>query len=64
MWGTFLASLGYFLSNSATFVIGKVKSFDHLLLGIAMLVVIGVVAMRMYARHEIRKRLPPTREEL
>lgn len=64
IWGTFLASLGYFLSNSATILIGKVKSFEHLLLGIAIIVIIGVVGMRMFARYEIRKRLPPPPEEL
>ncbi len=64
VWGCFLASLGYFLSNQATLVIGRVKSFEHLLLGIAILVIIGVVGMRMFARYEIRKRLPPPPEEL
>ncbi|MGB8169682.1 MAG: hypothetical protein WCF18_19430 [Chthoniobacteraceae bacterium] len=64
VWGSFLASLGYFLSDRAQFVIGKVKSFEHLLLGIAIVVIIGVVGMRMFARYEIRKRLPPPREEL
>ena len=64
IWGSFLASLGYFLTDCALVLIGKVKSFEHLLLGSAMIVVIIVVAMRMFARHEIRKRLPPPREEL
>lgn len=64
IWGSFLASLGYFLSDRAHYVIGKVKSFEHLLLGAVIIVVIGVVGMRMFARYEIRKRLPPSREEL
>jgi membrane protein DedA with SNARE-associated domain len=64
IWGTFLASLGYCLSNAATLLIGKVKSFEHLLLGIAVLVVLGVFGMRAFARYEIRKRLPPPPEEL
>lgn len=63
VWGSFLASLGFFLSNRATYVIGKVKSFEHLLLGLAIIVILGVVGMRMFARYEIRKRLPPPREE-
>jgi membrane protein DedA with SNARE-associated domain len=59
IWGTFLATLGYFLSDRASLVIGKVKSFERLLLGIAVLVIIVVVGLRMFTRYEIRKRLPP-----
>lgn len=64
VWGSFLAALGFFLSDRATFVIGKVKSFEHLLLGFAIVVLIVVVGLRMFARYEIRKRLPPPPEEL
>lgn len=59
IWGSFLATLGYFLSDRATVVIGKVKSFERLLLGIGVVVVIVVVGLRMFTRYEIRKRLPP-----
>jgi len=64
IWGSFMASLGYFLADRAIYVIGKVKSFEHLLLGSAVIVIIAVVGMRMFARHEIRKRLQPPREEI
>jgi len=59
IWGTFLAGLGYFLSDRAALVIGRVKSVEHWLLGAAVIVVVIVISMRLLARHEIRKRLPP-----
>ena len=33
LWGTFLAALGYFLSDRTAALIGTVKSFEHWLLG-------------------------------
>jgi membrane protein DedA with SNARE-associated domain len=64
IWGTFLTSLGYFITDRVIAIIGRVKSFEHLLVGAAMVVAIAIVAMKMFARHEIRKRLPTAREEL
>lgn len=64
VWGSFLTSLGYFLTSLALIIIGKVKSFEHLLVGAAMIVAIVIVGLRMFARHELRKRLAPPRVEL
>jgi membrane protein DedA with SNARE-associated domain len=64
LWGSFLAGLGYFLSDRATLVIGKVKSFERWLLGAAIIGLIVVVGLRIFARYEIRKRLPPPPDSL
>jgi membrane protein DedA with SNARE-associated domain len=64
IWGSFLASLGYFLTDRALAIMGKVKSFEHLLIGSAVIVIIAIVALRMFTRHELRKRLPAPREEV
>jgi membrane protein DedA with SNARE-associated domain len=60
IWGGFLAALGYFLSDRAMLILGKVKSFEHLLLGAAIIVLVCVLGLRAFARYEIRKRLPPS----
>ncbi len=59
LWGSFLAALGYFLSDRAAMVIGRVKSMEHWLLGAAIIVVLIVLGMRLFTRYEIRKRLSP-----
>ena len=63
IWGSFLATLGYFLSDRTALVIGQVKSIEHWMFGAVVVVVIVVLGMRFFARHEIRKRLPAPPEE-
>ena len=59
LWGAILASLGFFLSERASAVIGKVKSLERYLLLALIIGVIGVLAARYLTRHEIKKHLPP-----
>ena len=57
LWGSVLAGLGFFLSNIAAIVIGRVKSFEHWMLGAFLLAGAGFLAARLITRHEIKKRL-------
>ncbi|HEV7869545.1 MAG TPA: DedA family protein [Chthoniobacteraceae bacterium] len=59
VWGTILAGVGYGLSGTAAALMGRVRSMEHWVLGAAVIIVIVVLAMRYFARHEIRKHLPP-----
>jgi membrane protein DedA with SNARE-associated domain len=62
IWGSFLAALGYFLSDRTAALIGSVKSVERWLLGAAVIVVLGVVTMKLIARYEIRKRVQGPRD--
>jgi membrane protein DedA with SNARE-associated domain len=57
LWGGVLTGIGYFLSEGAAVVVGKVKSLEHLLFGVAVVAIVVVFGMRAFTRHEIRKRL-------
>jgi membrane protein DedA with SNARE-associated domain len=58
-WGTVLVGLGYFLSNSAAAIIGRVKSMERWMLCALIIAVVGFLLARLLTRYEIRKRLPP-----
>ena len=59
LWGAILTSLGYFLSERASAVIGQVKGIERYLLLALGIGVAGVLAARYFTRHEIKKHLPP-----
>ncbi|MEA3207093.1 MAG: hypothetical protein QOE70_150 [Chthoniobacter sp.] len=59
LWASFLAAVGYLLSDAATAVIGRVKNLDRWLFGALVMVAAWVLAARYLTRYEIRKRLPP-----
>ena len=63
IWGSFLTALGYLLSNVAAVLIGRIKSFEHWMLGALGIIVLGALATRLFTRYEIRKRLLPPRED-
>lgn len=64
LWGCILSALGYFLSDRAIAVIGKVKHFEHMLLGAAIIVLAVVLGLRGFARYEIRRHLPRPPDDL
>ena len=57
LWGSVLVAVGFFLSNSAALIIGRVKSFEHWMLGAFLLAGAGFLVTRLLTRHEIKKRL-------
>jgi membrane protein DedA with SNARE-associated domain len=59
LWGSVLVGLGYFLSNSAAAIIGRVKSMERWTLCALIIAFVGFVLVRAFTRYEIRKRLPP-----
>lgn len=59
LWGCILVGLGYFLSNSAAIIIGRVKSMEHWMLWALLIAVAGFLFARVFTRYELRKRLPP-----
>jgi membrane protein DedA with SNARE-associated domain len=59
LWGSVLVGLGYFLSNSAVAVIGKVKSLERWMLGALLLALVGFICARVFTRYELRKRIKP-----
>jgi membrane protein DedA with SNARE-associated domain len=59
IWACILVSLGYFLSNSASLIIGRVKSMEHWMLWALIIAVAGFLCARAFTRYELRKRLPP-----
>jgi membrane protein DedA with SNARE-associated domain len=66
IWGGALTGFGYFLSDRAEALIGRVKSVEHFLL-IALLIAIAIyLVARLFTRHEIKRHLllPPPRKDL
>jgi len=59
VWGSVLIALGFFLSNSAATIIGRVKSMELWMLGALVIAVTGFLSARAFTRYELRKRLPP-----
>lgn len=57
LWATVLVALGYFLSNGAAIIIGKVKSMERWMLGALIIAVVGFFLARVFTRYELRKRL-------
>jgi membrane protein DedA with SNARE-associated domain len=57
LWGTVLVALGYFLSNGAAIIIGKVKSMERWMLSALIIAAVGFFLARVFTRYELRKRL-------
>ena len=57
LWGSVLATVGYFLSSSAAIIIGRVKSMERWMLCALIIAVVGFFLARVFTRYEIRKRL-------
>jgi len=63
IWGCFLTTLGFCLSNVAAALIGTVKSMERWMLGAIGVIILGALVARLFTRHEIRKRLLARRED-
>ncbi len=62
VWGTVAAAIGYFLSDRAEAIIGKVKHLEKWVLGALVISLVVVVIVRYFARYEIAKHVPPRDE--
>lgn len=57
VWGCFLTTLGYCLSNAAAAAIGHIRSMERWMLGAIGVIILGALGARLFTRYEIRKRL-------
>ena len=63
VWGCFLTTLGFCLSNMAAALIGTIKSMERWMLGALGFIILGALVARLFTRYEIRKRLLSRRED-
>jgi membrane-associated protein len=63
IWGCFLTTLGFCLSNMAAAVIGTVRSMERWMLGALGVIILGALIARIFTRYEIRKRLLARRHD-